>query len=147
MNRLLNDQRRLAHLRLALENLERWAAARAAKSHTDPSWRHLRTKGSAEAAAELQEQEGAESAYADAAARIAHVRRALAETDGQLALDRSLATLGALRGEVQWCETQRADALDAEEDAMGEEALHARGRVAALEELADAIRRAIEDAP
>lgn len=82
----MSDGRRLV---VELEDLERWAEQLAQHSHTDPDWRSRRAYVEAHRDAQAEsyrlaiwEVEGAESAFADAAARFAHLRARLEEVSG-----------------------------------------------------------------
>ena len=142
------DARRLRRLSAALEDLERWAENESSTSATDPSWKALRDRGTAEAAFELGAQEGAESAYADVAARLALVRAALAEAaETSTKAERFRAALEALRGELAWCEAQRRESLNARGAGIEPEQIHAAGRAEALDAIADELRSALEAAP
>jgi len=149
MNLLLNlNAHRFERLSAALEDLERWAEQSAAVSHHDPSWLHVRAKGSPEAALELEVQEGAESAFADAAARLALVRAILDEAaETRSPRERYEMALGALRAELVWCRVQCDEALGVVGAGIESEERHAEGRAEALGTIADELRSAITAAP
>lgn len=153
------ESRRARWLR-ALERLERWADARARHSHEDPEWRDRRlrvqTSPGRDFAAEslellIWEVEGAESAYADAAARLAHLRAQLeAAQDGR---DVRLLVVRGVGAELTWAAAARREAVEARGDAssLDPEEVHAQGRAAGLEaiaaELQDLFKRAESDTP
>lgn len=153
------ESRRARWLR-ALERLERWADARARHSHEDPEWRDRRLRVQASpsrdfAAESLElliwEVEGAESAYADAAARLAHLRAQLeVEPDGR---DVRQLIARAVDAELVWVAAAHREAVAARGDAssLDPEEIHAQGRVTALEaigaELQDLAEGAAPDAP
>ena len=141
------DARRLRRLSAALEDLERWAENESSTSATDPSWKALRDRGTAEAAFELGAQEGAESAYADVA-RLALVRATLAAApETSTKAERFRAALEALRGELAWCEAQRREALNARGASVEPEEIHAAGRAEALSAIAEELRSTMDAAP
>lgn len=121
-------------LRAALEDLERWTAQQSQASRANPRARLAREYAVAcDAAAaeryrsEMLEVEGAESAYADAAARLAHLRDQLdvpGVGDG--------GAVRALAGEVAWVAAEREEALDSRGVGVAAEELHAEGRARAL---------------
>ena len=142
------DARRLRRLSAALEDLERWAENESSTSATDPSWKALRDRGTAEATFELGAQEGAESAYADVAARLALVRATLAAApETSTKAERFRAALEALRGELAWCEAQRREALNARGASVEPEEIHAAGRAEALSAIAEELRSTMDAAP
>jgi hypothetical protein len=132
-----------------LEALERWAEHAAQRSHSDPDWRarRLYVQAHRDVQAEsyfvaLSEIEGAESAYADAAARIAHLRPQLeqAAEAGRGAVEIAV----ALGGEFAWTEAQRQEALASSGALVDPEELHARGRATALAAIGAELRALID---
>lgn len=128
----MSDGRRLV---VELEDLERWAEQLAQHSHTDPDWRSRRAYVEAHRDAQAEsyrlaiwEVEGAESAFADAAARFAHLRALLEEVSGS---DRGRVA-AALRGELAWAEAEQEEARASGDSGLDPEELHAKGRVTAL---------------
>lgn len=149
------ESRRARWLR-ALERLERWADARARHSHEDPEWRDRRlrvqTSPSRDFAGEslellLWEVSGAESAYADATARLARLEAAPDGRDVRQLIAR------AVDAELAWVAAAHREAVAARGDAssLDPEEIHAHGRVTTLEaigaELQDLVKRAGSDTP
>lgn len=150
------DARGLGRLVSALEDLERWAEQEAEVSHTDPEWCARRahvlahrdaTHDGTTAAYRLAlfEIEGAESGYADTAARVAHLRAQLVDEGAAPVLDAAI--VDALHGELSWADAQREEALAANGAALEPEELHAKGRARAFAAIRVELRRLLDAAP
>jgi hypothetical protein len=160
------NARRLARLASALEDVERWAEQEAEVSHADPEWRARRAhvalhpdalhRGALHADAThdgttaayrlaLFEIEGAESGYADAAARVAHLRAQLVDEGAARVLYEAI--VDALHGELAWADAQREEALAAQGAALEPEELHAKGRARAFAAIRVELRRLLDAAP
>ena len=155
------DARGLERLVSALEDLERWAEQEAEVSHADPEWRTRRAHvalhpdalhrgathdGTTETyRLALFEIEGAESGYADAAARVAHLRAQLVDEGAAPVLDAAI--VDALHGELAWADAQREEALAAQGAGLEPDELHAKGRARAFAAIRVELRRLLGAAP